>query len=86
MNNATLFVAPLSNLDMFSQIGDLKEIVEAAANAFHQISMFSVKLINSTSLPGPEISGILQLAQEHRMLSESALQHTATNRNNEVSQ
>lgn len=86
MTNATLVVDTLPKLEMLCQIADMKGIVEAAANAFHQISMFSAKLISNASLPGPELSGILQLAQEHHMLSESALQQAACNRTEEVTQ
>lgn len=83
MTNATLVV---NNLEMLCQIADIKVAVEAAANAFHQISMFSAKLISNASLPGPELSGILQLAQEHHMLSEAALQQAGANRTEEVTQ
>jgi len=86
MNNAILVVDTLPSLDTLRQIGELKGIVEAAANAFHQISMFSAKLISNASLTGPELSGILQLAHEHHMLSESALQQAAANRTEEVTQ
>lgn len=84
MNNATLVVDTLPNLEMLRQIGDLKGIVEAAANAFHQISMFSLKLVGNASLPGPEISGIIQLAQQHHMLSEAALQQVNAKQTGEL--
>lgn len=86
MSNATLVVDTLPSLDILCKIADMKGVVAAAANAFHQISMFSAKLISNASLPGPELSGILQLAQEHHMLSESALQQAAANRTEEVKQ
>ena len=84
MTNATLVVDTLSNLEMIHQIADLKGVVEAAANAFQQITMHCAKVICHTSISGPEISGILQLAQEHHMLSESALQQPAAYRTEEV--
>lgn len=76
MPSSTMILESLPGIDLLQQIALLQNALQASSDVMRNIATHCTKLVSSISIPGPEISSILNLSLEHRVLNGQALEIT----------
>lgn len=74
MPSSTMILESLPGIDLLQQIVQIQNALHASSDVMRNIAAHCTKLVSSISIPGPEISSILNLSLEHRALNGQALE------------